>query len=212
MVDVVHCKKEPYDIYIGRPSKWQNPFHLLDPKDEIQRGICLTRFTEWVLKQENLIKDLPEIKNKTLGCWCAPRLCHGDILYCLANKEDILLLIIAGGREFSDYILLKKEVDLFIEENKKDYKEIVIISGEARGADLLGKKYGEEKGYKVIRLPALWKNVDDSVDIKAGFKRNAIMLKLANHCIVFWDQKSNGTRMMIKIAEPIIKTKVISYS
>ena len=23
---VVHCKRAPFDIYIGRPSKWANPF------------------------------------------------------------------------------------------------------------------------------------------------------------------------------------------
>ena len=25
---VVNCKKEPYDVYIGRPSKWGNPFKI----------------------------------------------------------------------------------------------------------------------------------------------------------------------------------------
>lgn len=31
MTKTVHCKKEPYDIYIGRPSKWGNPFtHIVD--------------------------------------------------------------------------------------------------------------------------------------------------------------------------------------
>jgi hypothetical protein len=25
---VVHCKREPYDVYIGRPSKWGNPFQI----------------------------------------------------------------------------------------------------------------------------------------------------------------------------------------
>ncbi len=23
---VLYCKKEPYDVYVGRPSKWGNPF------------------------------------------------------------------------------------------------------------------------------------------------------------------------------------------
>jgi hypothetical protein len=28
---VVHCQREPYDVYIGRPSDWGNPFtHIKD--------------------------------------------------------------------------------------------------------------------------------------------------------------------------------------
>lgn len=76
---VVHCKKEPYDVYIGRPSKWGNPFVI--GKDGTREEV-LALYRTWVATQ-----TLPfsELRGLTLGCWCAPYPCHGDILMELAN-------------------------------------------------------------------------------------------------------------------------------
>ena len=38
-----------------------------------------------VLSTPKLLQDLPELKCKILGCWCAPNECHGDVLAELAN-------------------------------------------------------------------------------------------------------------------------------
>ena len=85
---VVHCKKEKFDIYIGRPSKWGNPFtHKQDGKT-LAKYVVSTReeaveaYRDWITKGEGryLLKDLKELKGKTLGCWCKPLSCHGDIL------------------------------------------------------------------------------------------------------------------------------------
>lgn len=83
MTKVVHCKKEKYDIYIGRPSKWANPFKIgLYTREEV-----LEKYEEWIQNQDWLLKDLHELKDKTLGCWCKPSLrCHGDILAEIVNK------------------------------------------------------------------------------------------------------------------------------
>lgn len=89
---VVHCKKEPYDIYIGRPSKWGNPFKI----GMIYQGKKLTRkesikaYEDWLLnsnKGVELQKNLYELRGKVLGYFCKPLACHGDILAELANKE-----------------------------------------------------------------------------------------------------------------------------
>lgn len=89
---VVHCKKEPYDIYIGRPSIWGNPFsHLPNTLATYRvkdRKEAITRYKEWLLQNEELLKRLPELKGKVLACWCKPQACHGDILLELANKEN----------------------------------------------------------------------------------------------------------------------------
>jgi hypothetical protein len=74
---VVHCKKEPYDVYIGRPSKWGNPFVL--GKDG-NREEVIKKYAEWISTNYALRDDLHELKGKVLGCWCAPQPCHGDIL------------------------------------------------------------------------------------------------------------------------------------
>lgn len=79
---VVHCKKEPYDIYIGRPSKWGNPFVI--GKDGTREEV-IDKYKEWLLKQDDLMKDIKSLKGKILGCWCAPQSCHGDVLAELAN-------------------------------------------------------------------------------------------------------------------------------
>lgn len=79
---VVHCKKEPYDVYIGRPGPWGNPFILGTDGD---RAEVIVKFREWFMQQPNLIEQLPSLKGKILGCWCAPQTCHGDVLAELAN-------------------------------------------------------------------------------------------------------------------------------
>lgn len=80
---VVHCKKDLYDVYIGRPSKWGNPFELHSEKD---RETVMEKYKQYLLNNDKLLLSLHELKGKRLGCWCAPRLCHGDILAELANS------------------------------------------------------------------------------------------------------------------------------
>ena len=91
-VGVVHCKCEPFDIYIGRPSKWGNPYsHKQGTLAEfsiptVQEAV--NKYAEWILTQPDLIAALPELKDKILGCWCkikGDEPCHGDILLSLAN-------------------------------------------------------------------------------------------------------------------------------
>lgn len=83
---IVHCKKEPYDIYIGRPSKWGNPFQI--GKDGT-RDEVIEKFKNWIITQPKLLDDLHEIKGKTLGCWCKPKRCHGDVLVELIETSNI---------------------------------------------------------------------------------------------------------------------------
>jgi hypothetical protein len=80
---VVHCKKEKYDVYIGRPSKWGNPFTIGRDGD---REECIRKFRDYVRGRPDLIRDVGTLRGKTLGCWCHPLPCHGDVLVELANK------------------------------------------------------------------------------------------------------------------------------
>jgi hypothetical protein len=79
---VVHCK-HPYDVYIGRPSKWGNPFQII--RGVRSREQAVAKYAEWIETRPELLAALPELKGKTLGCWCAPRACHGDVLARLAD-------------------------------------------------------------------------------------------------------------------------------
>lgn len=87
---IVHCKKEPYDIYIGRPSKWGNPFsHKPNTLAEIKvasREEAIEKYREWIKSQPELLASLEELRGKILGCWCKPQACHGDILLELLGE------------------------------------------------------------------------------------------------------------------------------
>ncbi len=84
---VVHCKKEKYDVYIGRPSKWGNPFSI---GEDGTREEVILKYDRWInhSKQKQLRQDImKELKGNILGCWCKPKSCHGDILAKIANKD-----------------------------------------------------------------------------------------------------------------------------
>ncbi len=82
---VVHCKRDRFGVYIGRPSPWGNPFTI--GPDGTRREV-IEKYREYLLKNSELMAALPELRGKTLGCWCAPKPCHGDVLVELANKDD----------------------------------------------------------------------------------------------------------------------------
>lgn len=91
---VVHCKREPFDVYIGRPSKWGNPFELGPDGD---RDLVVKKYRDWILTQPQLLADLPELYGKALGCYCAPRACHGDVLLELAKAAQLREIALAHG-------------------------------------------------------------------------------------------------------------------
>jgi len=105
-------------------------------------------------------------------------------------------IIIAGGRDFDNYSLLKEKVDQVIAQWKNPNDKIEIVSGGARGADTLGQQYAEERKYKLKLFPADW----DKYGKSAGYKRNKKMAKYAGICICFWDGISKGTKHMIDLA------------
>ncbi len=84
---VVHCKKEPFNVYVGRPSIWGNPFEI--GKDGT-RGEVIEKYREYLLGNPELLALLPTLRGKVLGCWCAPEACHGDVLAALADTTEFL--------------------------------------------------------------------------------------------------------------------------
>jgi hypothetical protein len=81
---VVHCKREPFDVYIGRPTKWGNPFAQ---KMGYTREQAIAAYARYLAENPSLVEDARrELKGKVLGCWCAPQPCHGDLLLRIANE------------------------------------------------------------------------------------------------------------------------------
>jgi YspA, cpYpsA-related SLOG family len=101
--------------------------------------------------------------------------------------------IIAGGRDFDNYSLLKKTCD----EHIVDKSNVEVVCGMARGADLLGKRWADENNVSVVKFPADWNKHGKS----AGYIRNAEMGEYGTHLIAFWDGISKGTKHMINMAK-----------
>ena len=83
---VVHCKRSAYDVYIGRPGVWGNPFVIGKDGDRVT---VVAKYREWLLSQPELVaRAKQELKGKILGCFCYPEACHGDVLSEIANEVN----------------------------------------------------------------------------------------------------------------------------
>ena len=78
---VVNSRIEAYDVYIGRPGKWGNPYKI--GKDGSREEV-IVKYEDYLV-HSSLLLDIDELTNKVLGCWCKPLPCHGDVLLKLAN-------------------------------------------------------------------------------------------------------------------------------
>jgi len=76
----------PSAVYIGRPTKWGNPFVI--GKDGTREDV-IRKYEDWVVTQPHLMQALHELRGKDLVCFCAPQGCHGDVLLRLANEVDL---------------------------------------------------------------------------------------------------------------------------
>ncbi len=123
------------------------------------------------------------------------------------TSTPLYRVIIAGSRNFDDYVMLCKHCDRLLSQKVATH-QIVIISGAARGADTLGEQYAHERGYVVEIYPADW-NRDGKA---AGPIRNAQMAKVADTLIAFWDGQSKGTANMIdQVKTRGLSIKIVKY-
>lgn len=118
----------------------------------------------------------------------------------------MIKIIVAGGRDFSDYYLLIKKLASIIRGFPPE--DIEIVSGGANGADKLGERFADDNGCKKRVFEADW----DRWGKSAGYRRNVEMADYADACVVFWDGKSKGTKHMMDIAiKKGIPVKTVLY-
>jgi hypothetical protein len=86
--------KVPADaVYVGRPTKWGNPFKIGDCTNIVSNGRPMSR-TDVVLAYRDAVcrgreqEIRKELRGKHLVCWCAPLSCHADVLLEIANAKD----------------------------------------------------------------------------------------------------------------------------
>ncbi len=83
-------KHDEFSVYIGRGSKWGNPFVI--GKDGSREAV-IRKYKRYLWESKELMSSLEELDGKTLGCFCSPQKCHGDVLIAarkwqLSQTED----------------------------------------------------------------------------------------------------------------------------
>ena len=130
---------------------------------------------------------------------------NGPVLYLDCNEchdkicknRDIFYCLVVGSRSFNNYDLMSNSLDYFLQ----NQKQVVIVSGEAQGADQMSKRYAKEKGYRYVGFPADW-----SMGRYAGYERNKKMHRYITHfpkrgVVAFWDGVSKGTAHSFSLAK-----------
>jgi hypothetical protein len=82
------------DVYIGRAcntggwdlaaSKWANPYRVAEC-GTVEAAV--EKYRQYIMRTPSLLNDIGELRGKTLGCWCKPGPCHGDVLVKLAAVQ-----------------------------------------------------------------------------------------------------------------------------
>jgi uncharacterized protein DUF4326 len=102
--NLIEWLQDDSHVYIGRDmsfyvdgafkSKWHNPFKTKKPGKVYKKGNyysldeSVKLYEEHIRNSPELMNSLEELRGKTLGCWCKPRKCHGDILVKLVNEQN----------------------------------------------------------------------------------------------------------------------------
>ena len=86
-------KGAKFDVYIGRPSKWGNPYTHLEnttaPYIVETREEAIALYEQELRANPEMMKAVKaELRGKVCGCFCSPLPCHGDVLVKIANEED----------------------------------------------------------------------------------------------------------------------------
>lgn len=72
----VHNRQD-HTVYIGRPSKWGNPFKI--GRDGTREEV-MTKYRNYLLNNYELMASILSLDGEILGCHCKPKACHGDII------------------------------------------------------------------------------------------------------------------------------------
>jgi hypothetical protein len=100
-------------------------------------------------------------------------------------------VVIAGSRSITSYLVVASCIE------RSGFQVTTVVSGTARGVDLLGEGWAALHGVPIVRYPADWETYGKS----AGYRRNIQMAENADAVIVIWDGQSKGSMHMAQIAK-----------
>jgi hypothetical protein len=114
-------------------------------------------------------------------------------------------LLVTGSRDWSDARVITRELEIV---QAHEGEQVVLVSGNCRGADLIAEEVAVKFGWMIERHPADWKTHGK----RAGFVRNAEMVeKGADYCLAFVKDNSAGaSNTVVKARIAKIPTKVLA--
>jgi hypothetical protein len=97
---VAGWRMPPGTVYVGRPSKWGNPWRAGQVRGDgtwppLTAAQAAARYERWLASRSSqpehgvdravILRDLAELRGKNLACWCpADEPCHADVLLAMA--------------------------------------------------------------------------------------------------------------------------------
>jgi hypothetical protein len=227
VVNVAH--KQPCDVYIGRSTRgrrdlgWGNPAKMAGTSAKARLD-AIVSYADHLRGESGLLGRTGELSSRTLGCWCAPKPCHGHILAAVANIApwersavfdwvDELRpasaalpyrLLVTGSRDWQD----RKAIAIALNRQHVAWGrpgDAVLVVGDADGADAIAAELWSKVGLPVEVHTADW----DKEGKRAGMIRNAEMVASGvDACLAFSRNDSPGTRhcseLAVKSAVPTV--------
>lgn len=211
-------RRQPYRDVVIPESPLHNPYHLADGEP---RGATIGRYRKYLEREiaagnKVVIAGLLRIAQSDCDvvCWCSPLPCHGHVVLEMAERvataaefaaaralvAEPIRLIVAGGRDFDDWALLRDTLDRLLRERVA----VTVVAGGARGADALAARYAKARRLHLVEMPAQW----EKFGRRAGFVRNEEMARVADGLVAFWDGASPGTGHMIATMQVLGKRVV----
>ena len=89
-------------VYVGRPSRFGNPFRLAKPFTPEQARECIGKYIDYLEAKMNAPDSFGEqimgLKGKTLLCWCRSGTVHPDVIRAngFHGHAEVLALVVDG--------------------------------------------------------------------------------------------------------------------
>lgn len=208
----------PDMLYIGRTQKgwadsgYANPVRM-EGNTAKARLRSIIGYWDHLQQTPEFEDRLDELRGRPLGCWCAPRICHGHILAAVVDGHSAIVeqwvaqlrdreaglawrLLVTGSRKWRD----RQEISEALQRRWQDWgrpRNAVLVVGDAPGADTIAAEEWAKARLPVERHVAHW----DEIGRGAGAVRNNEMVASgADRAEAFWLDESPGTGHCISVA------------
>lgn len=91
----VNCKTDEFDVYIGRPSEFGNPYTHIKTKKTLARYIvksreeAISKYEEYLRGNKELLQKIQKLRGKRISCWCdLDKSCHGDVIIKILRETE----------------------------------------------------------------------------------------------------------------------------